>query len=101
MLAQKSFILLYPKKVYRKQAPTNEANGFLEPDADLSHMVVLHWDTLIEKLSFKVVGAAGGHIEHGGDPQGLQNLFVGGVIAAAQVQKGKDLYWPALWKEKR
>lgn len=98
--AHKGLMLLYPKMVCRKQAPTDEADGFLEPNADFSHVVILHWDTLIEKLSFEVVWAAGGDVEHGSDPQGLQNLPVGGVVAAAQVQKGENLYWPTLQKKK-
>lgn len=74
------------------KALTDEVNGLLEPDADLGHVVVLHGDALVQELPFKVVRAAGGHVEHRRDAQGLQDLPVGGVVAAAQVQKGQDLH---------
>lgn len=75
---------------------TYELNGLQEPAADVFFMVVLHGNTLVLVRPLEVVGTVGGHVQQGGDPYAVQNLFLWGVEGAAKVEEREDLDRAAL-----
>lgn len=54
---------------------TNKLDCLVEPGADISFMVVLDWDALVEERVLKVVGAVGRYVDESGDPQHVQHVF--------------------------
>lgn len=72
--------------------PTDILDGFHEPGADVSLVVVFHRDALVLIVSFKVVGAVGGDVQQGRDPQGVQHVSPGCMVGTAEVEEGKDLH---------
>lgn len=59
-------------------------------------MVVLHWNAFVLVRPLEVVGAVGGHVQQGGDPDAVQDLLLGGVKGAAKVEEREDLDRAAL-----
>lgn len=55
------------KEVKHANVLTNELNRLVEPGADVSLVVVLHRDALVEERILKVVGAVGGDVDESGD----------------------------------
>lgn len=75
---------------------TYELYGLQEPAADVLFMVVLHGDAFVLVCSLKVIGTVRRHIQQRWDPHVVQDLLLGGVESAAQIQEGENLHGAAL-----
>lgn len=54
---------------------TDKLYRLVEPGADISLVVVLDGDALVEEGVLEVVGAVGGDIDQSGDAQHVQHVF--------------------------
>lgn len=84
----------FPKHTY--QTLTYELDGLEEPAADVFFVVVLHRDALVLVSALEVVGTVGRHVQQGGDSHAVQDLLLGSVKGAAEVEERQDLDWATL-----
>lgn len=84
------------QKNSRESSFTYEINRLIKPGADIRLVVVLHRDTLVLVVPFEVVGAVGRDVDQRRDPQGIQHVFPGGMVRAAQVEERQDFHGATL-----
>lgn len=72
--------------------PTDVLDGFHEPGADVSLVVVFYRDALVQEMSLKVIGAVGGDVQQCCDPQRVEHVPAGRMISTAEVEEREDLH---------
>lgn len=82
-------------------ALTYKLDRLVEPGADVSFVVVLDGDALVEEGVLEVVGAIGRDVDQGSDPQHVEHVFPRSMVSAAKVQERQDLHRTPLGKEKK
>lgn len=75
---------------------TDKLDRLVEPGADVSFVIVLHRDALVDVRVLKMIGAVGRDVDESGDAQHVQHVLSGSMVGASKVQKGQDFHWTTL-----